>query len=250
MDGLYTGPSGSATHMLRKLRAKSTEKYVVFFAVLAGVVVVSLSLTSAEEDENPVVGFYVERGQHAFETRSPIVTGTTFSLKTRSYYKRIGEHGAVQSVDSAVITYYYSWGKLDSSRVISGDASRFKSVDLSYPDVFARDYRFYLFPNDVGGPELAIGFDTRTEQETLPEGLILIDREQYYPLWLYLYYPVKSGRWAPNAAYFSANTIGWKPASWRSISSGSNGPGSLANQNLTACHWPGIAVRARVYKSC
>ncbi len=179
--------------MLRKLQAKSIEKYVILFAALVGVVVVSLSLTYAEEDENPVIGFYVERGQHAFETRSPIVTGTTFSLKTRSYYKRIGEHGAVQSVDSADIIYYYSWGKLDSSRVISGDADRFKNVDLSYPDVFARDYRFYLFPNDVGGPELAIGFDTHTEQDTLPDGLILIDREQYYPLWLYLYYPVKSG---------------------------------------------------------
>ena len=46
-----------------------------------------------------------------------------------------------------------------------------------------------MFPNDTGGPQLAIGFDTDSLRDPRPVGLAMIDRDEYYPKWLYLFYP-------------------------------------------------------------
>jgi len=179
--------------MQRFISGRRLKKILLPAAVCGVLMCVTLSLVAADDAENPILDFYVQRAEHAFTSRNPAETGVSYSFQAKFYRKVIEKGGVTGSVDSAVIDYFYSWGKLDSLRPVSGDFERFKDTDLDYPDVFKMDYIYNLYPNDTGGQELAIGFDTRTAEDTLPTGLVIIDRELYYPMWLYLSYPNKVG---------------------------------------------------------
>ena len=172
---------------------KSTEKATRSLLVVLAFLLVGLVVAIAQETGDPVVDFYVQRANHAFESRSPEAGGVTYSFRARSHFKHIGRKGRVDKVDSAVVDYYYSWGSLGSQKTVSGDLSQFKNLDLTYPNVFAQDYVYNLFPNDTGGPDLAIGFDTDSSDDARPVGLAVIDRDEYYAKWLYLSYPKKPG---------------------------------------------------------
>jgi len=171
-------------------RAKKILLPAVVFGLILGV---TLSLAAADDAENPILDFYVQRAEHAFVSRNPAETGVSYSFRATFYRKVIETGGVAGRIDSAVIDYFYSWGNLDSLRPVSGDFERFQKTDLDYPDVFKYDYVYNLYPNDTGGQELAIGFDTRTADDTLPTGLAIINRELYFPMWLYLSYPNKVG---------------------------------------------------------
>jgi hypothetical protein len=152
-----------------------------------------LTLVFSSDDSDPVLEFYLRRAQHAFDSRDPARTGTSYSFRAKCYYKHVGDGGEIARVDSAEIDYFYSWGKLDSQKTVSGNVDLFKDLDLTYPRIFDQDYNYNLFPNDTGGRELAIGFDTDSLNDPKPVGVVLIDRELYYPLWLYLSYPHQEG---------------------------------------------------------
>ena len=179
---------------MQRFISRQTIKKIAVVMVACGVLLAAaVSLLADDETDNPILDFYVERARHAFESRNPAETGVSYSFQAKFYRKVIEKGGVIGHVDSAVIDYFYSWGKLDSLRPVSGDFERFQNTDLDYPDVFTGDYVYNLFPNDTGGPQLSIGFDTPTADDTLPVGLVVIDRELYYPLWLYLSYPNKVG---------------------------------------------------------
>jgi len=155
--------------------------------------IVAIGLAAMMAAGDPVLDFYVERADHAFESRDPVATGVTYSFRAHTFFKHVSRNGEINRIDSAVIEYYYSWGKLDSALAISGDADRFDDLDLSYPNVFAAEYQHNLFPNDTGGTEMGIGFDTDSDDDARPVGLALIDRDRYHLLWMYLSYPNKKG---------------------------------------------------------
>ena len=170
-------------------------------------------MPSSEGDE--VVDYYWSRAASVLRSRDPGETGIKYSLTARSFYKKIDRRGNVESVDSLEAEYFFSWGKLDSSKIIEGDDRRFKKLDLSFPNVFESDYVNYFYPNDTGGAELAIGFDTDTLDDFRPVGLVLIDRSRYVPRWMYLFYPQKEGyarfsrsfRFAENEGYIYPDSV-------------------------------------------
>lgn len=141
--------------------------------------------------DNPVVDFYWEKARRVDKSRNPVETGATYSYIATSYYKKISRKGKVENIDSVRSEYFYSWGKLDSSKTLAGDPKKFKNLDLSVPDILDSDYDRYFFPNDTGGSELVIGFDTPTAGDPRPTGLLAIDRERYVLLWMDLFYPKK-----------------------------------------------------------
>ncbi|MFZ5981247.1 MAG: hypothetical protein ACOYVF_11510 [Candidatus Zixiibacteriota bacterium] len=156
------------------------------FAILA---VLTAVLPLAGSDD--VVEYYWSRAASVLHSRDLLESGVSYSFIAESIYKRINKRGEITSADSLKAEYFFSWGKLDSSKIIEGDGRRFKNLDLTFPNVFKSDYINCFYPNDTGGTELAIGFDTDSLNDPRPVGLVLIDRHRYVPLWMYLYYPQK-----------------------------------------------------------
>ena len=165
-----------------------TNKYplILLFFILA-----ALSLVYSQTVNDEVVDYYWGRASSVNQSRDPLEGGLNYSFIARSYYKKINKRGEVEFTDSVRTEYYYNWGKLDSSKTLEGNRDRFQNLDLSFPNIFASEYICYFFPNDTGGVDLAIGFDTDSAQDTRPVGLVLIDRNRYVLRWMYLFYPQK-----------------------------------------------------------
>jgi hypothetical protein len=155
-------------------------------------VLAALAFGLAASDDS-VVTFYWARARQTFPSRDPIASGVKFSYRARTYYKEM--HGARfgKPEDTSIVDYYYSFGTLDSQKVIAGKPSDMPNVDLSVPNPFDTAYNIYTFPNDTGGQYFFLGFDNDSADMKNPEGLAVIDRYLYYLHWLYLFYPHKSG---------------------------------------------------------
>jgi hypothetical protein len=123
----------------------------------------------------------------------PIAHGVNFSYQTTTYYKKLGNLGEISSVDSVKNIYFYSFGNLDSSKTLLPAKHSIPKIDLSVPGIFDSTYILNFFPNDTGGTLLAIGFDSDSTHKSWPSGLVEIDRQKYFPRWLYLYYPDQGG---------------------------------------------------------
>lgn len=140
-----------------------------------------------------VLEYYLKNVKRAIKTRNPINNGTSYFYTANTFYQYTNAHGKVGRVDTISAKFYYSWGKFDSTVVIKGDPSLVESIVPDYDDIFDQEYLFQTFPNDTGGIDFAIGFDTPSDSLPLPVGLLIIDRENFTPRWLYLSYPEKSG---------------------------------------------------------
>lgn len=176
------------------MQPKITSVLVVFLLAFLGG-----ALYSAAQDENAVpvndriLQFYWDRANASVTSRDPIQRGLDYAFTATTYYKKIGKLGKVESTDSLATRYFYSFGNLDSTRVLLEPKDDLPAIDFDFPNVFERPYYLNDFPNDTGGQTLAIGFDSDTEQRSMPTGLAMLDRNLYYPHWLYLYYPEKDG---------------------------------------------------------
>lgn len=143
------------------------------------------SQSTDDEASDPVLEYYRAKAEKAFNQSVP---SQAYSLKATTYYEVYGGGGRLDLQDSLTGWYYFSAGTLDSQNS-SSKSQLPKPVSFEYPNVFADNYRFYFFPNDTGGSEIAIGFDTYQAGDTLPDGLAIIDRKDGYLRRLYLYYP-------------------------------------------------------------
>ncbi len=143
------------------------------------------------QSDDDVLEFYCKRAEAVADSRDPLVHGLNFAVKIRSYYKRIGGRGQVTDIDSSFAELFFSFGQLDSLKRDTILSTRDIEIDIAYPKVFETDYEFSFYPNDTGGADLAIGFDTDTVLRDEPVGLAIIDRALYYYKWLYLHYPEK-----------------------------------------------------------
>ena len=144
-----------------------------------------------ENDVDPILNFYCLRSAAVYKSRHPFEHGASFSCHTRTYYKNVSNRGEILNIDSSLATCYFSYGQLDSLVEDTARSSRTEEIDLNYPNIFEDDYVFCFFPNDTGGTELAIGFDTDTVNNLLPVGIAIIDRDKYTLRRLYLHYPDK-----------------------------------------------------------
>lgn len=147
----------------------------------------------AQSKPDPVLEFYCSRAAAVGESRSPIERGLNYSYRATTFYKQLGRGGRVGQTDSSVVDQYFSFGNLDSQVTVVKPTGSMREADLTYPNVFAGDYEFYFFPNDTGGPELAIGFDIDTGATAPPTGLAIIDREQFNLTRLHLGFRPRDG---------------------------------------------------------
>lgn len=151
--------------------------------ILFLLVIISSSTILADD----ILDFYVNRANNTFQSRDPFAGGLNFSYQVNSYYKKIVNDRNAVLVDSSDIVYYYSFGELDSTKTIHKAEDYSDNVNLSFSNLFSEDYIFDFFPNDTGGSDLAIAFDTYDFDERRPVGFAVIDRERYFLRWMYLY---------------------------------------------------------------
>ena len=155
--------------------------------LLAGMAVV------ADDAADPVLNFYWTRARQTATLANPDREGVSYSYQGRSYRHAVDDHGRILKTDSLVARYFCTNGTLDSQRTLAGDVGRFRNLDLAVPAVFRSDYHLNLFPNDTGGEGLAIGLTSDSTAERQPDGLVIIDRQEYFLRALYLYYPHREG---------------------------------------------------------
>lgn len=157
------------------------------------IIVVTHSVGMAQETSDDVLNYYLNNVRRAIKTRNPVENGTTYSYTTTTLYKYTDSHGKIDRIDTISVKFFHSWGKFDSTVVIKGDPAQLEPIVPDYEDIFHQDYLFQTFPNDTGGIDLAIGFDTPSDSLPFPVGLLVINRDNFLPRWLYLSYPEKPG---------------------------------------------------------
>lgn len=149
--------------------------------------------TSAQARDESVLRFYWDRARAVSAAGDPIDHGARYSFEATTYYRSIGKLGVATLEDSLKEIRYYSYGNLDSAKVLVPAKRKSLKADLAIPRVFDSTYLLNFFPNDTGGPEIAIGFEADSSRGDLPVGLAILDRQLYGPRWLYLSYPHRSG---------------------------------------------------------
>jgi len=159
--------------------------------VLCIATVLSLFVTqSAFSGENdPILDFYWAKAAQSAKALLSDSVSVGYQIRALSYHHRLDKRGRITSTDSLLAEYYYSSGVFDSLTVIAGIDNEMTRADFSVLDIFSRPYLRNLFPNDTGGVELAIGFDSDTTHLSDPIGIVIIDRYQYFPIYLYTNYP-------------------------------------------------------------
>jgi len=153
-------------------------------ALVLGVGAVALA-----DDPDPIVGYYWQKARGAFSQFDPNVAKIRYQLTARTFWHSVLRNGRISSTDTVLQTLYFTGRALDSTVVIGDDENDHKPIDLSYASVFDMDLYPYLFPNDTGGIDLALGFLADSTQLDLPDGLAIIDRYRYNLRSLYLNYP-------------------------------------------------------------
>jgi hypothetical protein len=173
----------------------SIEKCRQWLGLILALICIAYVSVLAERDStsDPVLRFYCEKARSTCSDRNPIEQGLSFSFTTATYIKKLDRRGEVTAVDTATADLFFSNGKLDSQRTAGLSTGAFSPPEFAYPNVFASDYRFNLFPNDTGGAYLAIGFDSDSADDPRPVGLAIINRYDYSLHRLYLFYPHREG---------------------------------------------------------
>jgi hypothetical protein len=173
----------------------STEKWQVTICLTLGLtgLIRSPSVAGERDAEDPVLGFYRSEARTVCSDRSPFEQKKSFSFTATTYLKELDRKGDVTEIDSVSAELYFSNGALDSQVTAESFPGKFAPPDFSYPNVFGVDYRFNFFPNDTGGMDLAIGFDSDSTDDSHPVGLAVIDRDDYTLQRLYLFYPRPEG---------------------------------------------------------
>ncbi len=167
------------------------------------------------QPQSSVIEYYWNRAGAIFLAQHPDSAGLTYVLHATTFYRHVNKHGLVTSTDTTRAAYYYSWGKLDSARVVGKGEVPLNKVKLAWPNIFEGRYRLNFYPNDTGGTDLAIGFDTDSSGSALPTGMVIINRTTYQPRWLYLYYPsrgdyerlTRSFRFAPQGNFVFPDSV-------------------------------------------
>lgn len=161
--------------------------------------VTSMSLTLMAQDDtpaipnDPILSYYWKRADATLTSGDPHARGLSYSFLATSYYKEIRDEGKIAWVDSVKRAYFYSFGNLDSTVTRREPTRKIRDIRLDYVNVFGDQYYLNDFPNDTGGPSIAIGFDSDTTRPDIPTGIAVIDRTNYFLRWLYLHYPDEPG---------------------------------------------------------
>ena len=163
----------------------------IMFALTA--IALITPVDSKAQQQADVLKFYVSRAQATFDSRDPLARAVKYTFIAKTVEWKLNRDGVVQSTDSVVNRFYYSFGELDSSVTVQPAKHAINDIDLSIPNIFNDDYVYSFFPNDTGGARLSLGFDSRSAESPLPTGIVVIDRTLYYVRALFMVYPMKKG---------------------------------------------------------
>ena len=161
--------------------------------IVAIVIIVSIVALSLEAGDDPILDFYCSSAGAEFDGRNPLAHGAVFSFRAVSRLSAIGDGGVAMLKDSLVADYFYSFGQQDSTHVIVASGGKIPRFELEAPNIFGDTCSHSFFPNDTGGPELPIGFDSPSAESDAPNGIVVIDRSTYATKRLYLFFPNKVG---------------------------------------------------------
>jgi hypothetical protein len=152
------------------------------------------AVSAAGQDTlDPILQYYWDHARSASRGSNPDQAGIGYSFRAKTYLRAVNEDGVIRKTDSVVQDYFFDHGVLDSVTTVAGDPGKFKKLDLTWPAIFDSTYHLSFFPNDIGAPRLALRIWSDSTQGSQPDGLVVIDRNDYHPCALYLYYPDKGG---------------------------------------------------------
>ena len=157
------------------------------FLILIAVLITAFPLF-AESETDDILTFYTQRAAQIFGSRNPSAAGVSYSITAKTYFKIYDKEKISQTKDSAISDYFFSFGELDSIVHIVQSQKKQDSLDFSYPNIFVGEYAYNFYPNDTGGSDLSIGFDSFEFNPEIPVGLAVIDRDRYFLRWLHLHY--------------------------------------------------------------
>lgn len=172
----------------------SNKNRTTIYTILTALVMSLLSLpvpVAAQEDR--ILNYYTNSSARVMDAVDSLLSNSRYSFDVFSCWEKL-EKGKVVHADTLKARLYYSGFELDSQTVELKTADRFEEIDFFAPNVMAMDYSFNFYPNDTGGVDLAIGFDTDSLADPRPVGLAIIDRNLFYPHRLHLAYPSESTR--------------------------------------------------------
>ncbi|MCX6834887.1 MAG: hypothetical protein NTW07_07100 [candidate division Zixibacteria bacterium] len=166
---------------------------LIRFLALILVSFLSISLAASDDEPDPVLQYYWDHARAASHRTNPDSSGICYGFTAKTFKRSVADDGRIRKTDSVVQNYYFCGGNLDSVNTVAGDGEKFKRLNLSSPPVFESPYHLSSFPNDIGGRQLAIRIWSDSALGHQPDGMVVIDRNEYFPHALYLYYPDKSG---------------------------------------------------------
>jgi len=171
----------------------TTIRYRIRRAIIVIVIIVSIFAMSLVAGDDSVLDFYCSSAGAEFSGRNPLAHGAVFSFRAISRLSAIGNGGVAMLKDSLVRDYFYSFGQEDSSHIVVASAEQLPRFEFEAPNIFGNSFDHSFVPNDTGGPELPIGFDSPTAESDAPNGIAVIDRSTYATKRLYLFFPNKVG---------------------------------------------------------
>lgn len=166
--------------------SKSQKKLWMSIA-LAVTLLLTLSVV-AQEEIDEILNHYQKRASEVFNGRNPILSNIQFSFDATTYLKVYNNDNVAIIIDSTIAQYFYSLGNLDSIITKVVPEEKIDSLDINYPNVFLGEYNYNFYPNDTGGEDIAIGYDSYEFDPTVPVGIAIIDRENYFLTHLYMHF--------------------------------------------------------------
>jgi hypothetical protein len=159
--------------------------------------------------QQDIIDYYWRRATTAFALHDPLTAGQTYAFTSTAYIRSLERGGRSHISDSSVVRHFFSHGHLDSTTLIRGKSKTVFPIDISVPNIFDSTYIRTMFPNDTGGRELALGFDTDSSGDARPIGIVSIDRESGTIRRLHTGYPVRSGYARFSRSFHFVNFGGW-----------------------------------------
>jgi hypothetical protein len=140
------------------------------------------------DDTDPILEFYKKRADEVYKSRNPFNAGVNYSFIAKTYYYVIEDDGFLKCIDSSIIKYFYSFGDQDSTIEVVSSNNKQDQPEFNYQNIFINDYLFNFFPNDTGGENISIGFDSKVFSYEQPVGFVILNRNLFFMKMLHLYY--------------------------------------------------------------
>jgi len=151
--------------------------------------------------------FYLGKIDSIINSSTPFNNNLVYEVSLNSTYDKLSYRGVTNESDTAGFILDYKEGQFSISIITdtAGMEENFFPLDIKFEKPWELDCRFYFYPRDTGAGDLAIGFipaDTMWGEN--PEGLIVLNRDNYQIKSIYLHYLVLDDyEWLSREYHFS-----------------------------------------------